>query len=135
MKKILHILFILLGISAAILLYISYLSNHKQNYLKDITKTIQDNYPITEEITYSNLYGNYYIFTTETQVIVLNKEFIPILKEDVTLLKSKEEDMELIYKTNQLMYEKKSVKDKTLTYEYYDAKTGEPIKTTTMEQR
>ena len=43
--------------------------------------------------------------------------------------------MELIYKTNQLMYEKKSLKGKTLIYKYYDAKTGEFIKETTMEQK
>lgn len=135
MKKILQILFILLGISAVIILYLSYLSNHKQNYLDDITKTIQENYPVTEEITYSNRYGNYYIFTTDKDVIVLNNEYLMVLKEDINNLSKREEDMELIYKTNQLMYETTSIKDKELTYEYYDAKTGEYIKTTTMEQK
>lgn len=135
MKKILQIIFGLLGISSAIILYVSYLSNHNQSYLDNITKTIQANYPVTEEITYSNRYGNYYIFTTAHNVVVLNKEYLTILTEDVTSLKPREEDTELIYKTNQLMYEKKSMKDKTLTYEYYDAKTGEQIKTTTMEQK
>ena len=41
--------------------------------------------------------------------------------------------MELIYKTNKLMYEEKEIKDKNLTYKYYDATTGDFIKETTME--
>ncbi|MCI6266705.1 MAG: hypothetical protein MR598_07680 [Erysipelotrichaceae bacterium] len=135
MKKILHFLFILLAVAVVIILYISYLSNHNQNYLKDITKKIQENYQVEEEITYSNQYGNYYIFTTNKNVVVLNKEYVEVLKEDITTLQEKETDMELIYKTNQLMYEKKSIKNKTLTYEYYNAKTMEFIKSTTMEQK
>lgn len=135
MKKILHFLLILLAVAVAIILYISYLSNHNQKYLDNLTKKIEENYQVEEEITYSNQYGNYYIFTTNKNVVVLNKEYIEVLKEDVTTLKEKEADMELIYKTNQLMYEKKSLKGKTLIYKYYDAKTGEFIKETTMEQK
>ena len=41
--------------------------------------------------------------------------------------------MELIYKNNKLMYEETKQKDKALTYKYYDAKTGDFIKETTME--
>ena len=43
--------------------------------------------------------------------------------------------MELIYKTNTLMYEEKILNKNTLTYKYYDAKTGKYLKETKMEQK
>ena len=113
-------------------MYISYLSNSNQKYLDSITKNIKENYQIDEEITYSNLYGNYYIFTTKSKVFVLNKQYEEILNDSIATIKIIE-DMELIYKTNMLMYEEKEVKDKVLTYKYYDATTGDFIKETTME--
>lgn len=132
MKKLLRILLIPVIILIIVILYLSHLSNHNQNYLDNITQDIKDNYQIDEEITYSNLYGNYYIFTTKSQVIVLNKEYKEILKDSISTIKIKK-DMELIYKTNQLMYEETEVDDKVLTYKYYDATTGDFIKETTME--
>lgn len=132
MKKLLHIILIPIIIILVVILYISYLSNHNQNYLDSITKTIQDNYQIEEEITYSNQYGNYYIFTTKSSVIVLNKQYEEILKDSIATIQIKE-DMELIYKTNKLMYEEKEVNDNVLTYKYYDATNGDFIKETTME--
>lgn len=132
MKKLLHIILIPIIIILVVILYISYLSNHNQNYLDSITKTIQDNYQIEEEITYSNQYGNYYIFTTKSSVIVLNKQYEEILNDSVATIQIKE-DMELIYKTNKLMYEEKEVSDNVLTYKYYDATNGDFIKETTME--
>lgn len=134
MKKLLHILLIPIIIIIVVILCLSYLSNHNQKYLDSITQDIKDNYKIDEEITYSNLYGNYYIFTTKSKVIVLNKEYEEILNNSIATIKIKE-DMELIYKTNQLMYEETKVDDKVLTYKYYDATTGDFIKETKMELR
>lgn len=134
-KKILHIALIPCIIIITAILYLSYLSNTNQNYLDSITKKIKENYQINEDITYANQYGNYYVFTTKSEVIVLNKEYEEILKENIASIKTREENMELIYKTNQLMYETKEVKDKVLTYKYYDAKTNDFIKETIMEQK
>lgn len=135
MKKLRNIIIILITLTIAVILYISYLSNSNQDYLDSITKTIKDNYNIDEEITYSNLYGNYYIFTTKSKVIVINKEYKEILKESIATIKNREENMDLIYKTNKLMFETKEVKDKILVYKYYDAKTLDFIKETKMEQK
>lgn len=132
MKKLLQIILIPIIIIIVVILYISYLSNSNQKYLDSITKNIKENYQIDEEITYSNLYGNYYIFTTKSKVFVLNKQYEEILNDSIATIKIIE-DMELIYKTNMLMYEEKEVKDKVLTYKYYDATTGDFIKETTME--
>lgn len=135
MKKIFKILIGIMSIFIIGVLYMSYLANHNQDYLDKVTQDIQNNYPITEEITSSNQYGNYYIITTTKQVIVLTKEYIEVLKEDISLLKENPDNNHLIYKTNQLMYEKTIRTNKNITYEYYDAKTGKQIKTTTLEQQ
>ena len=135
MKKLRTILIILIILILAIILYLSYLSNHNEEYLDSITKNIQDNYSSEEEITYSNQYGNYYIFTTKSNVVVLNKEYKEVLKTSIGAIKTREDGMELIYKTNQLMYETREIKDKVLTYKYYDAKTGNFFKETTLEQK
>ena len=132
MKKLLRILLIPLIILIVVFLYILYLSNSNQKYLNSITQNIEDNYKVEEEITYSNQYGNYYIFTTKSSVIVLNNQYEEILNDSIATIQIKE-DMELIYKTNKLMYEEKEVNDKVLTYKYYDATTGDFIKETTME--
>lgn len=132
MKKLLRILLIPLIILLVVMIYMFYLSNHNRKYLDSITQNIQDNYQIEEEITYSNQYGNYYIFTTKSSVIVLNKQYEEILNDSIATIQIKE-DMELIYKTNKLMYESKEVQDNVLTYKYYDATTGDFIKETTME--
>ena len=41
----------------------------------------------------------------------------------------------MIYKTNKLMYEKTKRKENEIIYEYYDATTGELIKTTALERQ
>ena len=133
MKKVIRIIAIPIIIILVIIIYISYLTNHNQDYLDSITKNIQNNYQIDEEITYSNKYSNYYIFTTKSRVIVLNNDYQEILNESIATIKNKEEDQELIYKTSKLMFEEVEQKDGNLIYKYYDASTGEFLKETTME--
>lgn len=135
MKKALRILSIPLIFVLAVILYISYLTNHNQDYLNNITKTITANYQLDEEITYSNKYNNYYIFTTKSKVIVLNNEYQEVLNQSIATIKNISENQELIYKTNTLMFEEKELKKNNLIYKYYDASTGELVKETTMEQR
>lgn len=134
MKKIGKIILTILSIIIIGILSISYIINQNYNSLDQIKETIQQNYPNSGEITYANLYGNYYIFTTETNVIVLNREYKEVLKEKSNVLASNPNEYPLIYKTNKLMYEKTIIQNNNLIYEYYDAKTNKLIKKTTMEQ-
>ena len=135
MKKALRILTIPLIIIIVIIIYIFYLINSNQNYLDSITKNIKDNYQINEEITYSNKYNNYYIFTTKSKVIVLNNEYEEILNESIATIQPIDKNQELIYKTNKLMFEKTILEDDNLIYQYYDATNGKFIKETKMEQK
>ena len=75
-----------------------------------------------------------YIFTTNSNVIVLTKEYKEVLKEDINKLAKNTNNYELIYRTNKLMYEDTTVKDNKVTYDYYDANTYKKISSTTLEQ-
>ena len=135
MKKVFRSIIIIVIILIIGILYIYYITNHNQDELNDITKSIQDNYSIKEEITYSNRYGNYYIFTTSSDVYVLNNEYKEVYKKSIQDLSENKENLPLIYKTNKLMYEKTIRKKDKITYEYYDALTNKLIKETTLERK
>ena len=135
MKKILKIISIPLITIIIISTYIIYLVHNNNKYLNDISKDIYDNYDTEEEITYLNEYNNYYIFTTDTRVIVLNNEYTEVLNESIATLTPKKDNQSLIYKTNKLMYEETSLTNSKLIYKYYDATNGEFIKETVMERK
>ena len=103
------------------------------NKLDNLIINIKNNYEINEEISYINEYNNYYIFTTKTRVIVLNKEYQEILNESINNIEDIPKNKELIYKTNKLMFEETILKENKLIYKYYDATNGEFIKETVME--
>lgn len=128
MKHILKILFLLLIISITIILILSNINKNNNKYLDNITKNIKENYNIKEKITYSNLYGNYYIFTTKTKVIVLNKEYEKIKKFNIDILSNNKNNYQLIYKNNKLMYEETIKKKNKIIYKYYDATNNKLIK-------
>lgn len=135
MKKVLRSILIIVIILIIGILYISYVTNHNQEELDNITKSIQENYSVKDEITYSNRYGNYYIFTTESDVYVLNNEYKEVDKKRINDLAENQENLPIIYKTNKLMYEKTIRKKDKITYEYYDALTGDLIKETALERK
>lgn len=135
MKKIIKLLALVIIIILTITIIMFSLINKNNKYLNSITKDIKSNYKLKSDITYSNKYGNYYIFTTSTKVIVLNKEFEEILSKDIDILDKNKNNYELIYKNNKLMYEETILKNNKLTYKYYDATNNELIKETKMEQK
>lgn len=135
MKKVLRSILIIVIILITGILYISYITNHNQDELNNITQNIKDNYSVKDEITYSNRYGNYYIFTTESDVYVLNNEYQKVYQKEISSLATNEENLPIIYKTNKLMYEKTIRKKDKITYEYYDALTNQLIKETTLERK
>lgn len=135
MKKTIKILIIPFIVILVITIYIVFLTNNNKSYLDDVTKNIKANYQINEEITYSNIYNNYYIFTTGTRVVVLNNEYTEVLNESIATIKNRTENQELIYKTNKLMFEETTTNDGKLIYKYFDATNGEFIKETIMEMQ
>ena len=134
LKKFLKIAGTIILISIVIILYISYAIDYNQNLSIKTKKEISQKYP-TEEINYINSYGKYYIIKTKNQVIVLSQDYQEIIKEDLSKLKENTDNLDIIYKTNKLMYEKTIIEQKKVTYEYYNALTGEKIKSTALELR
>lgn len=135
MKKTIKILIIPFIVILVITIYIVFLTNNNKSYLDDVTKNIKANYQINEEITYSNIYNNYYIFTTGTRVVVLNNEYTEVLNESIATIQTRKDNQELIYKTNKLMFEETTTNDSKLIYKYFDATNGEFIKETIMEMQ
>ena len=135
MKKVLRSILIIVIILIIGILYISYITNHNQDELNNITQNIKEGGGIKDEITYSNRYGNYYIFTTESDVYVLNNEYQKVYQKEISSLATNEENLPIIYKTNKLMYEKTIRKKDKITYEYYDALTNQLIKENTLERK
>lgn len=137
MKNIKQVLKIVIGLVILILVGIfslSYIINRNRDYSDDISNVIISNYNVDGEITYANLYGNYYIFTTSSNVIVLNREYEEVLKEDISYLCDNPNGYELIYKTNTLMYENTILDGNKITYEYYDVKNYKKISSTVLEK-
>lgn len=135
MKKALKVLSIPFIIILIITIYTIYLVNNNKNCLNNTINNIKENYKLNEEITYLNEYNHYYIFTTKTRVIVLNNEYEEVLNESIAIIKEKEDNQELIYKTNKLMYEETTRDNNSLIYKYYDATTKKFIKETIMEMQ
>lgn len=135
MKKIIKIIIPILILIVIYILVLSFINNKNENYMNQTLKNIKDNYPIKEKVTYSNIYGNYYILKTSNKIIVLNKEYEEILKEKIDVLAPNPNNYNLIYKNNKLMYEETILKKDKLIYKYYDANTSEFIKETNMEKK
>lgn len=113
---------------------ISYIITKNNNFTNSLKSNIKNNYKTSEKINYVNKYGNYYIFKTANEVIVLNEEYEEITKEKISNIAKNVNNYELIYKTNKLLYENtKRTKNKVI-YEYYDIKNYKKLSEITMEQ-
>ena len=135
MKKALKIIGSIILLSLILILYISYIVDNNSQEVKKLEEKVLKHYTPDSKVTSINQYSNYYIIKTSSKVIVLDNQYKPVLEEDLNKINSEVNDQELIYKTNKLAYEKKILKDKKLTYEYYDAISGELIGKTVLEQQ
>ena len=133
MKKVIRITGCIILVCISIIIYISYIEDKNENDLKNIEKDIRKNYQTTGKINYTNQYGNYYIIKTDSEVIILSKDYKEVAKESLSKLSKTPDTEELIYKTNKIMYEKTIRTNKKVIYEYYDAISGKKVKTTTLE--
>lgn len=134
LKTIIKIIAVILLIILINIFSKTYIINKNKNYEESIEAIIKDNYQVNSKITYINIYGNYYIFTTKDNIIVLNKEFEEVLTEKLSALAPNTNNYEIIYRTSKLMYENTIIKKNSITYEYYDAKTYKQISKTTLEK-
>lgn len=127
--------YVVIFIITSILLLISivYLGSNVSKYNYKLNSIIKDNYHIEDKLLYINKYDNYYILTTEDNIIVLNNRYQEVLKEDITKIK-KTKNMDIIYKNNNLMYLEKEIKNNKVIYKYYDTSNLELIKEITFRR-
>ncbi len=132
MKKTLKIIGIILIVTVILFFNASYIVEKNEETKEKLTSQLQKKYQASN-INYTNQYNNYYIIKTDSNIVVLDKEYKEVLKEELS--KIKEKKLNIIYKTNKLMYEKPIVKKDKLIYQYYDIYTGELLNTTELERK
>lgn len=126
-KKYLICILILIIIIPLFLIIYPITKNNK--YQKDLIKDIYNNTNI-KEIKYLNKDNNYYIIKTKDKVIVLDLNYEEVYTIDLSLLQSS--NLELVYRRNNLYYEKKIREDKKITYQFYDTKTNDFVYETSL---
>lgn len=92
------------------------------NYQKRLLNNIYNNTDIND-ITYLNKDNNYYIIKTKEKVLVLDLNYEEKISLDISKLK--ENDLELVYRRNNLYYEEKTKEKGKLTYKFYNIETNE----------
>ena len=126
-KKYLICILILIIIIPLFLIIYPITTNNK--YKKDLIKDIYNNTNI-KEIKYLNKDNNYYIIKTKDKVIVLDLNYEEVYNIDLSLLQSS--NLELVYRRNNLYYEKKIREDKKITYQFYDVETNDFVYETSL---
>lgn len=124
-----YLICILILIIIIPLFLIIYPINKNNKYQKDLIKDIYNNTNI-KEIKYLNKYNNYYIIKTKDKVIVLDLNYEEVYNIDLSLLQSS--NLELVYRRNNLYYEKKIREDKKITYQFYDVETNDFVYETSL---
>ena len=132
-KKIRNIIILIVLAISIFLGIVYYITSRSDNYQNRLVKQVKKHYDIEERISLINKYENNYIIITEDKVIVLNKKYKELVKENLSDLATNSKKYRLIYKNNKLMYEETILKKDKVTYSYYDAKTYEIIDTVVLE--
>jgi len=118
-KKILIAIFIIIILIPSLVIMYPIIKNN--NYKKELLNNIYNNTDI-KEITYINKDNNYYIIKTEENVIVLDLNYEEKLSFDINKLK--DNNLELVYRRNNLYYEEKIKEEDKLIYKFYNVETG-----------
>lgn len=99
------------------------------SYEQKLFDTIYDNTDY-KDITYLNKDNNYYILKTQDKIIVLDLNYEEKLSLDINELA--DNDLELVYRRNNLYYEEKLKEEEKLIYKFYDVYTNELAYTTSL---
>ena len=119
-KKILMLVIILVIIIPLSTIMFPVIRN--DNYKKSILNNIYNNTGY-KNIKYFNKDNNYYIIKTENKVLVLDLNYEE--KLSINIDKLKDNNLELVYRRNNLYYEKKIKNGSKLIYKFYNVETNE----------
>lgn len=113
------IILIILIILFSLLIYPVITNNH---YEERLINNIYNNTKY-KNIDYINKDNNYYILKAKNKVIVLDLNYEEKLSLDTNKLAKN--NLELVYRRNNLYYEEKIKEDKKIIYNFYDVETNE----------
>lgn len=115
--------FILLMVFIVLILGIyNYPSIKNDNYQKRLISDIYKNTDI-KDIEYLNKDNNYYVVKDSDKVIVLDLNYEEVYSIDKSKLK--DNDLDLVYRRNNLYYEEKIRDGDNLTYNFYNIDNNE----------
>lgn len=115
--------FILLMVFIVLILGIYiYPSIKNDNYQKKLISDIYKNTDI-KDIEYLNKDNNYYVVKDRDKVIVLDLNYEEVYSIDKSMLK--DNDLDLVYRRNNLYYEEKIRDGDNLTYNFYNIDNNE----------
>lgn len=115
--------FILLMVFIVLILGIYiYPSIKNDNYQKRLISDIYNNTDI-KDIEYLNKDNNYYVVKDRDKVIVLDLNYEEVYSIDKSKLK--DNDLDLVYRRNNLYYEEKIRDGDNLTYNFYNIDNNE----------
>lgn len=123
MKKIIiAIISIILILFLSVLFIVKNNDKYKDNVLKEVNK----NY--AKDVVIANKYGDKYVVKTKDNIVVLDDKYQEVESISLEEVADFDDDKyELVYRKNQIMYQKKEVKGSKVIYTYYDVKTKEEI--------
>ena len=113
-KKVILLLIIILLIAISTFLIVIIPSIKDKKYKKDLLENIYKNTKI-EKINYLNKYNNYYIIKIDNKAVVLDLNYEEVYSKEIV----RESSLPLVYRRNNLYYEKKVRKKDSLKYFYY----------------
>lgn len=115
--------FVLLMVFIVLILGIYiYPSIKNDNYQKRLISDIYKNTDI-KDIEYLNKDNNYYVVKDRDKVIVLDLNYEELYSIDKSMLK--DNDLDLVYRRNNLYYEEKIRDGDNLTYNFYNIDNNE----------
>jgi len=101
---------------------ILYMTVDDSRYNDKIINNILKNTSV-KKVNYLKKYNNYYIVMDKEYIYVFDLKYNEILSKDVMLIHGNDNNYDIIYKDDKLMYFNDYMKNDVLVYEYYDIDT------------
>ena len=114
-----RLVIVLISIIILFFILVSYLVINNNNYDKRLIKEIENNTNI-DNINYVNEYGDYYLIMDEDYLYLINNQYEVINRVEEYLLCDNNDNYDIVYDDNLLLYFKDISHDNVLEYVYYD---------------
>ena len=115
-----------ISILLIIFLLVTHMVRNNDKYIDNLKKEISKNTEIYD-ISYLNVYDNYYIVMDNENLYIIDLEYNKIYETPKYLIYENKKNYDIIYKDGTLMYMNDYMDKSKLIYEYYDIHSYELI--------